>query len=77
MIDITGSVDLFQLSLLRSYSTMLYGHGNIEMDMTHGTDDEFLKIHMTRMSDTFQTRHGSMIGVFVLHGYSIGLFENL
>jgi len=31
------------------------------------TRDESLKIHMTRVSDMFLTRHGSMIGVFVLH----------
>jgi len=35
----------------------------------HGTrtHDEFLKIHMTRVSDTFRTRHGSMIEVYVPH----------
>jgi len=31
------------------------------------THDKFLKIHMTCVSDTFRTRHGSMIGVSVLH----------
>jgi len=31
------------------------------------TSDKFLKIHTTRLSDTFQIRHGFMIEVFVLH----------
>jgi len=43
---------------------MLHGHGNVEMNPTR---DKFLKIHMTRVSDTFQTRHDSMIEVSVLH----------
>jgi len=33
------------------------------------TRNEFLKIHMTRVSNTFLTRHGSMIGVSVLHSW--------
>ena len=32
-----------------------------------GTHDKFLKIHTTRVSDTFRTRHGFMIGMSVLH----------
>ena len=31
------------------------------------TRDEFLKMHITRASNTFQTQHGSMIEVYVLH----------
>ena len=46
---------------------VLHGHGNIGMDTTHGHMNFFLKIHTTRVSDTFWIQYSSMIGVFALH----------
>ena len=39
------------------------------------TCDKFFQIHMTRVSDTFQTWHGFMIGVSVLHRRLIFVFD--
>jgi len=57
---------------------MLHGDDNNEMDMIRGHTTNFLKytrhVCLTRMSDTFRTRHGFMIGVSVLHSlYVFGL----
>ena len=40
--------------------SILHGHDTIEMDTTR---NKFLKIHVTRVSDTFQIRHGFLIGM--------------
>ena len=61
--------------------TMLHGHGNVEMDTTRGqilknTHDTCVR-HACRVgvvSDTFGTRHGSMIELTLLHRLMIQEF---
>ena len=51
-------------SWTRSYVARMRQHWNGHDTRMRG---KFFKIHTTRASDTFRTRHGTTVGVFVLH----------
>ena len=71
----TGYELSFELTCL---FPMLHGHDNVEIDTTrwHAASSYKYTRHVcpTRFSDTFRTRHYSMIEVFVLHSLFLKLY---